>query len=231
MQQEDRMMDFKEILQFSWSVLKLNMSFLVGVTVTYIILAIVPQVYYAIYEPASPGLVDSLISLLFTIIRIWLGVAVIKICILAVENRLQGLVDFLVPVRTILYFVLTNILAAVIIFIGLILLIFPGIYIAIRLQFAGYFVIEGIENPIDALKESYAATEDLTMELFLIMLVFLFIAIVGFLLLGVGLIIAYPLIMLATATIFKSLQAGQDYIPSPPYTVESLMNSEPGNFD
>lgn len=113
-----------------------------------------------------------------------------------------------------LSFFIATFLAGLAAFLGLLLLIIPGIVVGIRLQFAGYFVAEG-EGPINALKKSWALTQGSVWNLFLLNLLLGLINLLGLLVLVVGLLVTYPLSLVAQAHVFRKLgQAPQPQNPT-----------------
>jgi uncharacterized membrane protein len=88
---------------------------------------------------------------------------------------------------------------------GLIILIIPGIFLAIRFSFAPLIVVDTKTDPIKAMKESYAITKDSFWKLlgfFLIMMVF---NLLGLVLFGIGLLITIPVTTFASIYIYREL--------------------------
>lgn len=81
-----------------------------------------------------------------------------------------------------------------------------GIFLAIRLSLFQFYIVEGYDA-ISALKASWFATKDDFWKLLLASLTFGLIALVGALLLYVGLLVALPLIILSQTHIFNALKA------------------------
>jgi len=101
----------------------------------------------------------------------------------------------------------TTILFGLICAVGLILVIIPGIIWGIMFGFAGYFVVDKKMWPIEALKESKRITYGYKLELFWLSILSILIALLGVVCLLVGLLIAYPVVILASAHAFRQLQA------------------------
>lgn len=98
-----------------------------------------------------------------------------------------------------------SILAGVVIVVGFILLIVPGIIASILFMFVGYLVIEKGLGPIEALKESARMTKGNRMQLFLFGLALIGINLVGALALLVGLLVSIPVSFLATVHVYRAL--------------------------
>jgi uncharacterized membrane protein len=89
--------------------------------------------------------------------------------------------------------------------IGFILLIVPGIIIAIGWSFAPYLVIEQGAGPIDALKRSWELTRGNRWKLFLLGLALIGINILGVCALLVGLLVTLPVTTLAGVHAYRTL--------------------------
>ena len=108
--------------------------------------------------------------------------------------------------RKFLHYLVANILYSSIVCIGIVLLIIPGIYLAIRLQFfQQYIVSEERCSAIDALKKSWELTQGQAMPLFLLALVQIGLTLLGLILLVVGLFVAIPLIVMMQCYVFRQL--------------------------
>lgn len=98
-----------------------------------------------------------------------------------------------------------NILFIVGLVIGFILLIVPGIILAIGWSFAPYLVIEQGAGPVDALKRSWELTKGNRWTLFLLGLAFIGINILGFCALLVGLLVTLPVTTFAGVHAYRTL--------------------------
>ncbi len=101
--------------------------------------------------------------------------------------------------------VLANLLVGVIVFIGLILLIIPGIIFACKLVFTPYLVVDRKMQVIEAVKESWRMTNGHAWKVFLIGLLAIPISIAGLLCFGVGIIVSIMWIRLAVASLYHSV--------------------------
>ena len=79
------------------------------------------------------------------------------------------------------------------------------IYLYLRLQFYGQFIVDENAGSIEALKKSWNLTKGYELSLFLLMLVQLFILIIGALLFLVGLLVAYPLVIMSQCYVYRLL--------------------------
>lgn len=101
-----------------------------------------------------------------------------------------GLDSFSLPVSTYAKFLGWYVLYIIIVFVGCICLVFPGLYLAIRLWQGGFYLVENKEASItDALKWSWKATDGHLLDLFgLLMIGIIVMVAVG---IGVGILMAF----------------------------------------
>jgi uncharacterized membrane protein len=110
------------------------------------------------------------------------------------------------PTRVLYYFV-TILLFWIVVSLGLVLLILPGIVVASRLFLAPAIVIDDNVDPIVALRRSYELTEGHTVPLIVLGLFLAGINFVGMLLLGLGLLATMPTSFLAVVYVYRRLRA------------------------
>jgi uncharacterized membrane protein len=118
---------------------------------------------------------------------------------------------------------LTALLIAVGVWIGTILLIIPGLIFAFLAQFAIPFVIDRSLSPVDSLKASIATARSNVGGALLSFLVQYAAILIGELLCGVGLIVAFPVAVLISVYTYRKLSGGRvvpleqpGYQPGPP---------------
>lgn len=101
--------------------------------------------------------------------------------------------------------VLANILVYVIIGVGLVLLIIPGIIFACKLIFTPYLVVDRKMEVIEAVKESWRMTGGHAWKVFLIFLLAIPIGIAGLICFGVGIIVAIMWVSIALASLYHAV--------------------------
>ena len=106
-----------------------------------------------------------------------------------------------------LTFLLTAVLYGLIVAGGLILLVVPGVYWAVKYAFATFLVVDRQIDPLTALRESGRITEGQRGRLFWFGLALLGINLLGAIAFGVGLFLTIPTSYLASAYVFRRLEA------------------------
>jgi len=97
---------------------------------------------------------------------------------------------------------LASILSDVIIGIGFVLLIVPGIIFAVRLAFVPYLATEKEMEPVEAIKKSWEMTRPYAWRIFFMGVLAIPILIAGFILIGVGVIVSVMWIGAAFAMLY-----------------------------
>ena len=102
--------------------------------------------------------------------------------------------------------VLASVVSGVLILLGLVLFIVPGIYLALRFSLVKFITIDMPGVSIgDALRKSSAMTSGAKWELLGLVLVILFINILGVIPLGLGLLVTMPVSFIALAYAYEAL--------------------------
>ena len=102
--------------------------------------------------------------------------------------------------------VLSNLLAFGLVIIGFVAFIFPGIYIACRLVFTSYLVMDEDMDPVAAVEASWRMTQGHTLKIFLLGILSIFIFLGGILLFIIGVFPALMWIKSSFAALYLSIQ-------------------------
>jgi hypothetical protein len=108
--------------------------------------------------------------------------------------------------------VLANFLMMMIIGLGFVLLIIPGIILLVRLAFVPYLVMDEKLDAVEAIRASWDLTRDHGMNIFLLVLVSVFIMIGGLILLVIGVIPAAILVQAAFAAFYLGVRDEYDVV-------------------
>jgi uncharacterized membrane protein len=98
-----------------------------------------------------------------------------------------------------------NLLVAVIVGVGFILLIIPGIVFACKLPFVSYLIVEKKMDAVTAVKTSWRMTHGHAWKVFWMAILAFFIVLLGLLLIGVGFILSVMWIRLAFASLYYAV--------------------------
>jgi len=143
-------------------------------------------------------------NILVFVVNTIIDMGLIRIAIKFAEREKPVFSDlFYTP--SLINYVLTSIMSAVIVLIGLILFIIPGVIFALRIQFSKYLVIDKRLGPVEAIQKSWGMTKGISFNLFLFAILLMLINLLGLLAFIVGLFISVPLTMVANAFVYRKL--------------------------
>jgi uncharacterized membrane protein len=106
----------------------------------------------------------------------------------------------------VLYYLAASILVGIIVFFGFILLIIPGIYLATRLQFFTFAMIEDKTlDPIEGIKKSWNVTRGKFWRIFGFSALSMLIILISIIPFGLGLIFSLPVVSISSAILYMRL--------------------------
>jgi uncharacterized membrane protein len=134
-------------------------------------------------------------------------IGLLKIALNFVDKKKSEYKDLFSGTDRLLDFILTTFLFVLIFIGGLVLLIIPGIYWALKFNFATYLVVDKNLKPIQALKRSGEMTKGIKWHLLGVAILFFFINLFGILAFGIGAFVTTPVTALAYAHIYRQLDS------------------------
>lgn len=154
---------------------------------------------------ASFNFATIVVNLLSTIVGYVISGFLYRGALDEAEGRKFSLADTMsrVPIVPV---ILTSILVSIGVTIGIVLCVLPGIVFAFLSYFALLFVVDKNQSPVQAIKSSISLiSANFGQALLLAVLSFL-VVLVGACLCGVGLLVAYPVVTIASAFAYKRFQ-------------------------
>ncbi len=192
----------KEAIRQGYEAVKKNFFLILKILV---MLAFVYTIPNAVQKSvADNGNLFIVIGILIWILNIIVNMGLIQISIKLAQQEKVVIRDIFYT-KSILTFVVASFLTGIIVFAGFILLIIPGIYFAIRLQFSTYLIVDKKLGIMDSIKTSWRITKGHTWNLFLFGLLLFLLNILGAIALVIGLIVTIPTSGIATAYVYKKL--------------------------
>ena len=143
-----------------------------------------------------------LLQILSTVVSYILGAAVIRGALDVTDGKKfdLGAAFSTLPYGNV---IITSLLIAVLEVIGFFLLIIPGLLVAFFTIFALYFVVDKNQSPIEAITSSAKLVRAHIGDTLLLIVLSIVVIIVGFIALCVGLLVALPVVILASAYAYK----------------------------
>lgn len=185
----------REAIRNGWGLFRKNWKFFVVVTVVMMIVSM------GVGLSTEYGVVVSLVT---WILQLFLSVGLMRVNLAVVDGG--------APVKRLLFpnwklvarYLLASVLYGLVVIIGLILLVLPGVYIAVRLQFFGLSIADGA-GIADSLKKSWRITKGSVVNLVLYSLLAALVNLLGVLFLVIGTLVTTPLTGLSYAWVYRKL--------------------------
>lgn len=105
-----------------------------------------------------------------------------------------------------IYFAFLGLIKGIVIFLGLLLFVVPGIYLAVKWMFAEFYVITEGKRPLEALQASSELTKGHRWHLFFYSIVVLLLVLLGLVCFLVGAVVASVVTFFATIKVFEDLK-------------------------
>jgi uncharacterized membrane protein len=190
-----------EILSQAWKFTKEHLGFLLG----YLVLSFLIN---GLFSAANHKSDSFLIKLLGTIVGTFLCMGLYNSALLIVKGVKPGFEQLYSNWPHFVSWFLSSLLFGLMVFMGLILFIVPGLYLVARYGLYPFFILDKGLGSIDALKGAERASAGRRWELFLLFMSCFGLNLLGFLLLGIGVLFTIPLTVIALAVAYRRLTAG-----------------------
>ncbi len=194
----------KQALSFGWETFKKNWQFLISFFVIVLLLSMIPNWLHDWSVKNVPS-ISFIFSIIGWIIQMVTSIGVIVVTLKFVDKKKAEFDDIYKHYGLLMNYFLGSLLYGLIVIGGLILFIVPGIIWGIKYQYYAYLIIDKGLSPLEAIKKSGQITAGYKWKLFGLGIIFAGITLLGVFALGVGLIIAWPIIALSGAYVYRKL--------------------------
>ena len=189
--------EIKKAFSYGWNTVKGDFWYFVGLASLYLVLSnlftYLPKKY------------DDIASILSTILSAFLVCGLLKILLNYYDGEKAKLVSMFDHGKYFLRVLGAQILIILITFAGLCLLIVPGLIWALRYQFVINLIVDKDMGIREAMAESARLTHGVKWRLLLFDLALTGIVILGAIALGVGILVAFPVVYLAEIYVYRKL--------------------------
>ena len=206
-----------DILRASWNLLKENSSIVLKMFGALILLNIVGNVAIGIMAEMS-GLLTGVVQLALIALQVLLSIGLMHMVILIAAGKpaelslLWKFTDRIIP------YIFATILYSIVVSVGLLLLIVPGIIWATKFGMAPLIIAWKKIGADEALRLSGKMTDGYKWQLFILYIIFLVINVLAAVTV-VGLLLTLPLSYLAMGVIFNRLADGMPELQNPDQVV------------
>ena len=192
------------LIKQSWEIIKKNVKLIALLMAAFIGYQVIQGMVQGFFGESA---LAALISLAFTVLTLFLEIGFIKIVLKLVDGQKAEITELWAYPQYLLRMIGASIVYGLIVVAGLILLVIPGIYLALRLQFYSYYIVDKNAGALDSLRMSWKATDKNVINIFLFELLLIGINILGVIAFGVGLLITIPVTFVAVTLLYRKLSA------------------------
>jgi uncharacterized membrane protein len=196
----------KFALKLGWQLFKEHLAILVGSTACVALCSYLLS-YFSDKSKEQPILIIGSLSAYFLVLLV--GIGYLKILFKIYDKQEADPKELFSNVRKIWDWFVGTLLYSLMVGVGFIFLIVPGVYLMIHFAFFQYFIVDKNFGPIEALKASSKLTDGKKWEVLVLLIVIGLLNILGAILFGVGFLITCPVSSLAMIHIYRSLSGGQ----------------------
>ncbi|MEA2081140.1 MAG: hypothetical protein U9O97_00135 [Elusimicrobiota bacterium] len=197
----------KEAIAFGWEKAIGNIGYFIGLLIILIATSMLPQILGAAF--AKVKILALIIALAAVALQVEVKLGMIKSMLIFADGKKPAMGElFSCFDKRIVTIFVASLLYGVMVFLGTLLLIVPGIILAIKFIYFSYFIVDKNAGIMESFKMSSALTDGSKTNIFLLTLLLWLINAAGALCLGIGLIITLPLSMITVAYVYRKLEAG-----------------------
>jgi len=204
------------VLNRSWELFKDNLGVILGAT---IVVALINGLFSGVNQglqsaiagadsglaASTLGLVSFAVGILGWVVQTYLSLGFIRLFLRTVRQEGPEIGDLFTGGRWLVPGIIASLLVGAGVGLGMLLLIVPGVILALGWMFAQLLIVDKDMGPIEAMKTSWRMTQGEKGGLFLWALVAFGLIIVGFLACGLGVFVAAPVVGLGTTLIYLDL--------------------------
>lgn len=197
----ERKLIISDLLRKAWQSLRAQIWVLAGLVIGYTIISLLltctmPYVSYP--GRAALGLANTFFTLVFAL-------GYLKNLFQALDGEEPQFSAYGQMSRKVFALLFAYILYTVIVALGLVLLIVPGVYVGLRWVFAPQIIVEENAGALSSLRRSWEITRGTTGQVFKLVLAGCGIMLLGHLAFGIGIFLAIPLVHLMMCAAYRRL--------------------------
>jgi uncharacterized membrane protein len=207
-----------EALHFGWDAFKRNIA--TSIVLGFASLAIMLTLNGFTQAAQHHGTLSLGFTLLAQLAQIFFGFLWIRFALAVFDGRPVRTRELWPDVNLFVSYLAVAIIYGLIVTAGLVLLVIPGIYLAVRYGLATFLVADGrTTDVLGAFRESSELTRGKRGHLFLFGLALVLLNLAGAIVCGVGLLVTLPVTALAAALVYRRLAGGaaqESFYAGPP---------------
>ncbi len=204
----DTILGVRSVIGESWQIVKKQLSFWLLLMVGMFLGTMVLDGVHQWLGNQDWSVLQTVWGIITRLIQMYAGLVVVAASLRAVRGEMIEWPSLVIKdTRLMWHYFLISLVTGLIISMGTLLLIVPGIIFAIMFSLSNYLVVDQDTGIRESLEESKRLTSGKKWKLFVIGLALIGINILGAICLGLGLLVSAPVSIVAGALLYKRLTA------------------------
>ncbi len=207
-----------DIIKKSWDLTLEHLPLLVVITLLTFVVTASGRIFESQnrMNEMSSFLTGAVILIVTTIISTILRIGILRILLIITAGGKPHIPDLYRDYPLFFRYFFGSILVGILILIGFVLLIVPGVIVALGLSFYAILMIDQNTGIQESMRKSWDLTKGIRLKLLGLFVLLGLINILGALALGIGLLVTIPLSMLAPVVLYRQLTSGTTVLPLEP---------------
>lgn len=202
-----------ETVRYGWDQVTERLGFWIVLIIIIGAVSSLPQLIAQPFEESAPFL-NLLINLAGSVISILVSIGSIAISLKVYDGQPVTYAGLFSRRHLFWRYLGATIVYTILIMVGFVLLIVPGVIFLVKYQFALYAIVDRGVGITDAFNTSARLTNGVKGKLFVFDLALFAVLLLGVVALGIGLLVAWPVVLMATAYMYRHRDAATGGTPA-----------------
>jgi len=196
---------YSEIFKAAWKGFKSQCWILMGLVIGFTIIYSLLSLFTIPPKGVMVSISGMVVSVICVLLLCLFNMGYLKNCLQTLDEEEPQFSAYGQVSGKLLPFIAASFLYNLICIVGMALLLFPGIYLSLRLQYYYALMVEENCGVIESFKRSWNITRGQVTRLFVLSLIYLLISLAGIIAFGIGIFVAVPLIALMYGYSYRKL--------------------------
>jgi len=195
----------KAAFTYGWETFKKNSWFIMGIVLIYSIAQIFPSYIGGFLIEQNLFYLGIVFILIGMVLQVIFKLGIIQILLNFRDAKKASFSDLFKSYPLFFKYIFASILYGLIVFVGTLLLIIPGIIWALQFAFCGFILVDQKASILESLRKSAEITKGHKWNLFLFLIVLILFNLLGTLAFYIGLLVTAPISALALVYVYRKL--------------------------
>lgn len=199
-----------EVFSSSFTLFKKEWKVLLGSFAVIFVINFLGMMVSSFLVSRDLGILSLVLNLLLYVVQLALSVGLIKIALGVVDGKevkLDLMWESLRNPNLLVFYFVVSLLVGLLVGVGLLLLVIPGVFLAVKMQFSLYYLIDKAKKPIDSIKTSWGATNGVFLRLLAFDLILVVVNALAGMIFFLPLLLSVPVSMIALAMVYRKISS------------------------